>query len=179
MRTRKPGVLTTGMVGLALAASVLCGCTVEQILIGQWYTIDTPQVGACPRLEWRFFVNPQRMIAGFLSRDGQLRIAELSGVLNADDSFQITISDVAGSGSGYGTGAGMVGGAAVGWALVGEARAGLGNRTASVTGRFTSQVSTLSIRGDAAGNGCDGQTFELRLGGYFSRQGGGGGGGGG
>jgi hypothetical protein len=48
-----------------------------------------------------------------------------------------------------------------------------------VAGRFTSQVSTLSIHGDAAGSGCDGQTFDLRLSGYFARQGGGGGGGGG
>jgi hypothetical protein len=94
-------------------------------------------------------VNPQRSISGYLTDSGQLQpVANLSGVLSADDSFRITATSVA------------------------------GNRTANVTGQFTSQVSTISIHGDAAGSGCDGQTFNLRLGSYFSRQGGGGGGGG-
>jgi hypothetical protein len=149
MRTRQPNVLTTGIIALVLAACLLAGCTVEQLLIGQWYTITTPQAGACPQLDWRFFVNPQRSISGYLTDSGQLQpVANLSGVLSADDSFQITATSVA------------------------------GNRTAKVTGQFTSQVSTISIHGDAAGSGCDGQTFNLRLGSYFSRQGGGGGGGG-
>jgi len=148
MRTRQPKVLTTGMIALALVTGGLPGCTLEQILIGQWYTISTPPAGACPGLAWRFVVNPQRSISGFLSGDGQQRIANLSGLLNADDSFQITATEVA------------------------------GNRTANVTGQFTSRVSTISIHGLAAGSACDGQTFKLRLGGYFTRQGGGGGGGG-
>jgi len=96
------------MTALALVASPLAGCTFEQILIGQWYTIDTPAAGECPQLEWRFVVNPQRAIGGSLSRDRQQVIAKLSGVLNADDSFQITATEVA------------------------------GNRTADVTGQFTS-----------------------------------------
>jgi hypothetical protein len=148
MKTRQASVRTTGLIALALAATVLSGCTVEQILIGQVYTIGTPPAGACPSLQWRFVVNPQRSISGSLSRDGQQRIASLSGVLNADDSFQITATDLAGS------------------------------RTTNVTGRFTSQTSTISIRGGVAGSACDGQTFNMRLGGYFSHQGGGGGGGG-
>jgi hypothetical protein len=127
---------------VALATCLLSGCTLEQILLGQEYAIQTPQAGACPRLTWQFVVNAQRSIGGALSNDGQQLIANLSGQLNADDSFQITATSVAGS------------------------------RTANVTGRFTSLVSTLSIHGDAAGSGCDGQTFQLRLGGYFSRQGG-------
>jgi hypothetical protein len=53
-----------------------------------------------------------------------------------------------------------------------------GQRTASVTGQFTSQVSTIAIHGDAAGRACDGQVFRMRLGTYFAVQGGGGGGGG-
>jgi hypothetical protein len=148
VRTRQSGVRATCTLTLVLAAAVLPGCTLEQVLIGQWYDITTPQAGACPRLEWRFVVNAQRSIGGFLSRDGQQPIANLTGVLNADDSYQMTATDVA------------------------------GNRTANVTGQFTSLVSTMSIHGDAAGSGCDGQTFKLRLGGYFARQGGGGGGGG-
>jgi hypothetical protein len=149
MRTRRPSVLTTGVTALALVACLLSGCRIEQLLIGQWYTVDTPPAGACPSLEWRFVVNPQRSIGGYLSSgDRQQRIANLSGRLNPDDSFQITATEVA------------------------------GNRTADVTGQFTSQVSTISIHGLAAGSACDGQTFKLRLGSYFSRQGGGGGGGG-
>jgi hypothetical protein len=148
MRAKQSSVRTTGLLALALAACVLADCTPEQILIGQLYTIDTPRAGACPPLEWHFVVNPQRSISGFLAAGGQQRIANLSGLLNADDSFQITAADVA------------------------------GGRTASVTGQFTSLVSTISIHGDAAGSGCDGQTFTMRLGGYFSHQGGGGGGGG-
>jgi hypothetical protein len=148
MRTRQPSVLATSIIALVLAACLLAGCTVEQLLIGQWYTITTPPAGACPRLDWRFVVSPQRSISGYLSGGWQQPIANLSGVLNADDSFQITATSVA------------------------------GNRTANVTGQFTSQVSTISIHGDAAGSGCDGQTFNLRLWSYFSRQGGGGGGGG-
>ncbi|MEA2730773.1 MAG: hypothetical protein QOF70_5248 [Acetobacteraceae bacterium] len=146
MRIKQQSSLTTSSIALALAAFLLPGCTVEQILIGQWYSIDTPQAGACPSLEWRFFVNPQRSITGFLLRDGQQRIADLSGVLNADDSFRITASGAAG--------------------------------VANVTGQFTSQVSTISIHGDVAGSACDGQTFKMRLGSYFSTRGGGGGGGG-
>jgi hypothetical protein len=137
-----------GMIALALAASVLTGCAFEQLLIGQWYTIYTPPAGACPMLAWRFVVNPQRSIAGFITQGEQQRIASLSGLLNPDDSFQMTATEDA------------------------------GGRTASVTGRFTSQISTISINGDAAGSGCNGQTFELRLGWYLARQGGGGGGGG-
>ena len=147
MRTRQARVPTTGTIALVLAASLLMGCTFEQVLIGQLYTIQTPQAGGCPRLGWRFVVNAQRAISGSLS-DGQQRIASLSGVLNPDDSFQMTATDVAGT------------------------------RTANITGRFTSQVSTIAIHGDAAGSGCDGQTFKLRLGRYFLQQGGGGGGGG-
>ena len=138
---------TRRSIALALATCLLSGCTLEQILIGQEYTIETPQAGACPRLAWQFVVNAQRSIVGALSDDRQL-LANLSGQLNADDSYQMTATNVPGS------------------------------RIANVTGQFTAQVSTLSIHGDAAGPGCDGQTFHLYLGSYFSHQGGGGGGGG-
>ncbi|WP_428490251.1 hypothetical protein [Rhodopila sp.] len=148
MSIRRPVAPAAAWILLALVASLLPGCMIEQLLIGQWYGVYTPPVGACPRLEWRFVVDSHRAINGFLAGDGQQRIATLSGLLNNDDSFQITATDVA------------------------------GGRTASVTGQFTSQLSTISIHGLAAGPACDGQTFKLRLGSYFARQGGGGGGGG-
>lgn len=147
MRTRQARVRGSSLLGFGLATCLLTGCSFEQILIGQIYTITTPQTGGCPRLAWRFVVSPGRLITGSLTGDGQQPIATLSGVLHADDRFHITATDVA------------------------------ARRTAEVTGQFTSLVSTISIQGDAAGPGCDGQTFKLRLGGYFSRQGGGGGGG--
>ena len=148
MGRRRAGALATGTVGIVLTACLLPGCTLEQILIGQWYGIETPAAGACPRLEWQFVVDAQRSITGSLWRNVRQPIAGLSGRLNPDDSFEITATGLA------------------------------GDRTADVTGRFTSQISTISIRGDAAGPGCDGQTFSLRLGAYFAAQGGGGGGGG-
>lgn len=147
MRTGRAVELTAA--ALVSAALGLSGCTLEQILIGQRYLIYTPPAGACPSLGWQFVVDPQRSIDGILSGDRQQPIAKLAGVLNADDSFRMTATSLA------------------------------GGQTAEVTGRFTSLVSTISINGDAAGSGCDGQTFSLRLGGYFSRAGGGGGGGGG
>ncbi len=148
MTRTQAGLSTSAMIALVLATGLLSGCTMEQILIGQWYTFYTQAVGACPLLEWTITVDPQRSIDGYLARDGHQRIASLSGVLAADDSLQITAKDTA------------------------------AGRTANITGQFTSQTSTLSIHGDVAGSGCDGQTFSLRLGRYFARQGGGGGGGG-
>ena len=135
-------------VGVLLAAIVLASCTVQQIMIGQWYSIRTPQQAECPMLVWQFAVDAQRTISGSLARAEQPAFASLSGVLNADDSFRMTATNQQ------------------------------DKRTATVTGRFTAQVSTISISGDAAGAGCDGRTVAMRLGSYFARQGGGGGGGG-
>jgi hypothetical protein len=149
MKTGKVSMRNRGVRALVLGAWLLPSCTLEQIMIGQWYTFYTPPAGGCPGLEWQFVVNPQRLIGGHLSRDNYQPVADLSGRLNADDSFQITVKDVA------------------------------GDRTANVTGKFTSQVSTLSIHGNGAGQACDGQVFNLRLGSYFSRAGAAGGGGGG
>jgi hypothetical protein len=133
---------------LAIAATLLPGCKLEQILIGQWYTLYTPPAGACPALTWQFEVNPQRAVTGFLAGERQQRIATLSGVLNPDDSFRMTATGVSGP------------------------------ATAEITGQFGAQISTISIHGEVAGAGCDGRVFVLRLGGYFARAGGGGGGGG-
>jgi hypothetical protein len=136
------------LIALLLTAPILTGCTLEQMQIGQWYIIDTPPAGACPGLEWRFVINPQRAFDGYLSPIGRARIANLAGQLGPDDSFQVTATDVA------------------------------DKRTTAITGRFTSQISTIAIHGDAAGSACDGQIFHLNLGRYFSSAGGGGGGGG-
>ena len=97
---------------------------------------------------WQFTVDPQRSFSGYVSHYGDNPFADLVGTLNADDSFRLTVTNRTTA------------------------------RIATVTGQFTSQVSTISIHGDGAGPGCDGQTFNLRLGRYLTRQGGGGGGGG-
>lgn len=145
MGIRWKTISATAMIALAC---LLPGCALQQVMIGQWYTISTPQADACPRLVWQFVVDAQRSIEGSVSRHGQQPIASLSGVLNTDDSFQITATEASGS------------------------------RTASVTGQFTSQVSTISIHGPGVGGACDGQVFKLQLRRYFTSQGGGGGGGG-
>jgi hypothetical protein len=145
MPTGQASVLTAGFIALAC---LLPSCTLEQILIGQLYTIRTPPTADCPELAWQFFVDPERNINGSLSRDTLQPVASLSGRLNPDDSFRMTVTDLA------------------------------GGRTASATGQFTAQVSTIAIQGDGAGKACDGKVFSMRLGNYFARQGGGGGGGG-
>ena len=129
-----------------LAACGLVACTGEQILIGQWYSLRTPPAGECPSLLWRFVVNPERSIDGHLLDDTQHQLATLQGRLDADDSFRMTAAN------------------------------GESDRPTTITGQFTSVVSTISIHGDAAGRRCDGRTFEMRLGRYFASQGGGGGG---
>jgi hypothetical protein len=146
MRTGRTSALTAGLIALTC---LLPGCTLEQILIGQWYNIQTPPADACPALDWQFVVDAQRNISGSLSRDAQQPFASLTGRLNPDDSFQMTATESA------------------------------ERRTASVTGQFTAQFSTIAIHGDGTGAACDGKVFRMRLGAYFARQGGGGGGGGG
>ncbi len=131
-----------------LLSALLAACNVPQIMVGQLYRIQTPPSDACKTLVWLFVVNPQHEIAGSLAGGNQVPFADLSGTLNQDETFVMTVTDHDTKG------------------------------TATVTGQFTSQVSTISIRGDGAGPGCDGQTFSLRLGAYFARSGGGGGGGG-
>jgi hypothetical protein len=147
MTATQPRRLAIGVIATLLAIASLAGCTFEQILIGQWYSIPTPPAGGCPALLWQFVVNPQRSIDGSLVGEGQRKIATLSGVLNPDDSFRMTAVGVTGTAA------------------------------TEVTGQFTSAVSTITIHGNAAGSECDGKTFTLYLGSYFARQGGGGGGG--
>jgi hypothetical protein len=146
-RRRRP---STGTIALLLGAgAALSGCTLDQILIGQLYVVETPPTGRCPALIWQFVINPQHSITGSLLNVNQQPIAALSGQLNAGDSFQITASDIR------------------------------GQQTASVTGQFRWQESTVVIHGDAAGSACDGQTLAFHLSDYFARQGGGESGGGG
>ncbi len=140
--------LSWPLAALAVIAMLPAACSPPQIMIGQLYSIPTPPAGDCPALLWQFVVNPQRVIAGSLSRVGEAPFASLSGMLADDESFRMT------------------------------AAAHPDKRSATVTGAFSPQITTISIHGDAAGPGCDGQSFALRLGGYFARQGGGGGGGG-
>jgi hypothetical protein len=105
---------------IGIAAVLLAGCTVSQILIGQVYNVETPQAGACPALDWHFAVDAQRHIQGFLSPVAQAPTADLSGTLNQDDSFQMTATDRT------------------------------TQRTAIVNGTFAAQVSTIAIHGESA-----------------------------
>jgi hypothetical protein len=127
------------MTTLMLAACALTGCTLRQITVGQIYVIDTPAQGACPRLAWTFAQDPQHTITGHIEPyNHDERIANLSGHLNPDETFRMTATHVG------------------------------DQRTAEVTGQFTSGISTIAIHGDGITQACDGQTFKLRLGGYFN-----------
>ncbi len=127
------------------ALGLLAACSLEQLQLGQWYTIGTPATGGCAPLRMRFYIGADRAIHGYLANAGQERIADLSGTIGSDDSFRMT-AHAAGA-------------------------------TGVIDGRFTSQVSTIAVHGNAAGPACDGTTFSLRLSGYLSSQDGGGGGG--
>jgi hypothetical protein len=131
------------------ACAALClpaACTVEQILIGQIYRITTPPVGSCPTLQWQFFVDAERQVHGQLSEVNAPPLATLSGTLAPTDQFDFVATNIA------------------------------THQTATASGAFTSGTSVISIHGRAIYPGCDNQTFHLRLGPYFARQGGGGGG---
>jgi len=133
----------------AIALGLLpVACSAPQIMIGQSYSIPTPPAGDCPALLWQFVVDSQRTISGALSHVGQPPFAKLSGTLAADESFRMTATTDSQKSSSI------------------------------VSGTFSGQITTISIQGNAAGAGCDGKTFALRLGAYFAQQGGGGGGGG-
>jgi hypothetical protein len=133
---------------VSVGACLLAGCTFEQILIGQIYHITTPSTGSCPALTWQFYVDARNQIHGTLAKTGALPMAELTGALGQDDHFEMIATNSA------------------------------THRAATVSGQFSSAITTISIHGDAIDTGCDDQTFQLRLGGYFARQGSGGGGGG-
>jgi hypothetical protein len=105
--------VTTGILALGLVAS----CQLEQVLLGQWYTLHTIAQGTCPALDWHFVVDAHRSIGGYLDRDQFKQIGILSGTLNPDDSFQMWVTE-------NGTG-----------------------RRESVTGRFTAQYVTLALDG--------------------------------
>jgi hypothetical protein len=109
--------LITGAMALATAALLSPAGALEQVQLGQWYTIHTVPMGTCPALDWHYVVDAHRSIAGYLTRDRVDQIAVLAGTLNADDSFQMTATEAE------------------------------GNRQALVAGQITSRVITMSVDG--------------------------------
>lgn len=95
---------------------MLPSCHLEQVQIGQFYTIRTAAIGACPMLDWTFVVDAQRHIAGHVSDSNAAVIARLSGTLDADDSYNMVATNL---------------------------RDG---HTADVNGRFTPGLVTLSVK---------------------------------
>ena len=119
---------------LACCTFILAACQAEQVELGEWNTFYTPHQAACPVLQWQFLANAQRSIGGFLlTANGGARLANLSGTLNQDDTFQMTATAI------------------------------VGNQTSTVTGRFSGTLTTVTIHGDIAGSACNGQTFKLRF----------------
>ena len=103
--------------GVMAALALLPSCQLEQVQIGQYYTIRTAAAGTCPVLDWTFVVDAQRHIAGHVSDRSAAAVARLSGVLNADDSYHMVAT---------------------------SPRDG---HTADVDGRFTPGLVTLSVKG--------------------------------
>lgn len=124
-----------------VALAATASCALEQVPIGEWNLIHTVAQGSCPALDWHFLVDGERNVQGYVAVDQFRRIATLSGVLNPDDSFQMWATDASGS------------------------------RREGVTGRFTSQIVTLSLDGTWI---CGKQTFRIRPVHQFGLEGGGG-----
>ncbi len=124
-----------------LGLGAIASCSLEQVPIGTWNLIHTVPQGSCPAFDWHFLVDAGRNISGYVAVDQFRQIATLSGVLNPDDSFQIWATEVGGS------------------------------RREGVTGRFTSQIVTLSLDGTWM---CGKQTFRIRPVQHLGLEGGGG-----
>jgi hypothetical protein len=117
MTRRRASALMTGLIAVAASAPFSPAVALEQVQIGQVYILHTVAAGGCSELDWHFVVDPHRSMAGFVVCDWLRHTATLSGTLNADDSFQLSVTEVG------------------------------GNRKAAVTGRFTSRFVTMSIDG--------------------------------
>ena len=89
--------------GLGLMVSLLSACQVDHIQIGQVFMLYTPKAGACPVLEWQFFVDAHRTFQGTLIRDGK-PIGNFTGPLNQDDTFRWTVTSTVGNGTATVTG---------------------------------------------------------------------------
>jgi hypothetical protein len=79
--------------------------------------VRTAAVGLCPRLEWHFVVDAHRSMIGFLECDWLTRVANLSGRLKPNDSFQLSAAEVD------------------------------RDRSANISGKFTSRYMVVSVDG--------------------------------
>lgn len=150
MKTPRPSSATRLLLaGSGLLATLLGGCTFEQVQLGQEFIVYTDAAGACPKLTWQFVFDAQRAIHGELFATNGKSLAKITGILNQDDTFRMDLAPTA------------------------------GGATSTVNGAITSQDTKFTLVGDAAGTACNGQTFTLHGGQQFqgNRYGGGGGGG--
>lgn len=70
---------------------MLAGCTLQQVMIGESYILETPPSRDCPPLEWRFVVNAQMVMQATVTTSTQQPVAHLAGPFGSDDSFRMTI----------------------------------------------------------------------------------------
>ena len=109
-----------GLTAVAMAALWMSACSLENAQFGLIYNLYTNPQPDCPRLNWRFVVDPKRIMTGSISIDSLQPIANLSGMLNADDTFRMTATAVDN-----------------GW-------------RADVSGRFQTRLITVSVSGPGA-----------------------------
>jgi hypothetical protein len=115
INSRRATAVVTGMIALAATASLSPARALEQVQIGQIYVMHTASADACGALDWHFVVDFHRSVIGFLTCDWDKHLATLSGTLDADDTFQITVSELGGT------------------------------QKANATGKFNSRFVTLSV----------------------------------
>jgi hypothetical protein len=115
INSRRATAVVTGMIALAATASLSPARALEQVQIGQIYIMHTAPADTCSALDWHFVVDAHRSVIGFLTCDWDKHLATLSGTLGEDDTFQITVSELGGTGK------------------------------ADATGKFTSRFVTLSV----------------------------------
>jgi hypothetical protein len=77
--------------GCGLLVLLVGGCHLEQVQIGQIFNLSTQATGACPKLQWQFFVDAQRAIHGTLESNFN-PVAKITGVLNPDDTFRMDLT---------------------------------------------------------------------------------------
>ena len=93
----KIGLKTAGLTVLAVAGVMACGSAFAQQPAGsRLYAFHTGRMGNCPGLDWHIVLEPDNKLNGFVAWDNMRHMAQLSGALNQNRSFQMDAKEVGG-----------------------------------------------------------------------------------
>lgn len=85
-------------VSTALAFTALFGgCAVEQVTLGEMFTVLADPSGACPALDILLVARADRSMEGTVYWDDRRQSSPITGVLHQDDTFDLTTPDVGGT----------------------------------------------------------------------------------